>query len=185
MGCHFFLQCMKVKSESEVAQSCPTLSDPMDYSLPGSSVHGILQARVLEWGAIAFSEFDCLVFFKQMRKQVLEGSSDPEIGYPWCLGWSLHPHRHAPPIPVPPLPMLGWGWRNYAFSASSPAGKTLGLCLEPRSFFPWRGGVSRRKWWARRRALEGRVIGLQLAAHCRKGVGERCDKRLPPAEPHL
>ena len=47
---------MKVKSESEVAQSCPTLSDPMDYSLPGSSIHGIFQARVLEWGAIAFSE---------------------------------------------------------------------------------------------------------------------------------
>ena len=46
---------MKVKSESEVAQSCPTLSDLMDCSLPGSSVHGILQARVLEWGAIAFS----------------------------------------------------------------------------------------------------------------------------------
>ena len=46
---------MKAKSESEVAQSCPTLSDPMDCSLPGSSVHGILQARVLEWGAIAFS----------------------------------------------------------------------------------------------------------------------------------
>ena len=54
---HFhFLQCMKVKSESEVTQSCPTLSDPMDYSLPGSSAHGIFQARVLEWGAIAFSD---------------------------------------------------------------------------------------------------------------------------------
>ena len=46
---------MKVKSESEVAQSCPTLSDPMDCSLPGSSAHGIFQARILEWGAIAFS----------------------------------------------------------------------------------------------------------------------------------
>ena len=46
---------MKLKSESEVAQSCPTLSDPMDCSLPGSSIHGIFQARVLEWGAIAFS----------------------------------------------------------------------------------------------------------------------------------
>ena len=46
---------MKVKSESEVAQSCPTLSDPVDCSLPGSSAHGIFQARVLEWGAIAFS----------------------------------------------------------------------------------------------------------------------------------
>ena len=55
VGCHFLLQCMKVKSESEVAQSCPTLSDLMDCSLPGSSVHGIFQARVLEWGAIAFS----------------------------------------------------------------------------------------------------------------------------------
>ena len=55
VGCHFLLQCMKVKSESEVAQSCPTLSDPMDCSLPGSSVHGIFQARVLEWGAIDFS----------------------------------------------------------------------------------------------------------------------------------
>ena len=55
VGCHFLLQCMKVKSESEVTQSHPTLSDPMDCSLPGSSVHGIFQARVLEWGAIAFS----------------------------------------------------------------------------------------------------------------------------------
>ena len=55
VGCHFLLQCMKVKSESEVAQSCPTLSDPMDCSLPGSSVHGIFQARVLEWGAVTFS----------------------------------------------------------------------------------------------------------------------------------
>ena len=54
-GCHFLLQCMKGKSESEVAQSCPTLSDPMDCSPPGSSIHGIFQARVLEWGAIAFS----------------------------------------------------------------------------------------------------------------------------------
>ena len=55
VGCHFLLQCVKVKSDSEVAQSCPTLSDPMDCSLPGSSIHGIFQARVLEWGAIAFS----------------------------------------------------------------------------------------------------------------------------------
>ena len=57
VGCHFLLQCMKVKSESEVAQLCPTLNDPMDRSLPGSSVHGIFQARVLEWGAIAFSDY--------------------------------------------------------------------------------------------------------------------------------
>ena len=56
VGCHFLLQFMKVKSESEVAQSCPTLSDLMDCSLPGSSAHGIFQAKVLEWGAIAFSD---------------------------------------------------------------------------------------------------------------------------------
>ena len=64
VGCHFMKcmkvksesECMKVKSENEVAQPCPTPSNPMDCSLPGSSVHGISQARVLEWGAIAFSE---------------------------------------------------------------------------------------------------------------------------------
>ena len=56
VGCHFLLQCMKVKSESEVAQSCPTLHNPMDCSLPGSSIHGIFEAGVLEWVAIAFSK---------------------------------------------------------------------------------------------------------------------------------
>ena len=56
VDCHFLVQCIKIKSESEVAQSCPTLSDPMDCSLPGSSIHGIFQARVLEWDAIAFSK---------------------------------------------------------------------------------------------------------------------------------
>ena len=60
-SCNILLQCMKVKSESEVAQSCPTLSDPMDYSLLGFSVHGIFQARPLEWGAITFSVYS----FKQ------------------------------------------------------------------------------------------------------------------------
>ena len=59
VGCHFLLQCMKVKTESEVTQSCPTLSNPMDCSLPGSSIHGIFQARVLEWGVIAFSHPQC------------------------------------------------------------------------------------------------------------------------------
>ena len=56
VGCHCLLQCMKVKSESEVAQLCPTFPNPMDCSLPGSYVHGIFEARVLEWGAVAFSE---------------------------------------------------------------------------------------------------------------------------------
>ena len=58
VGCHFLRQCIKVKRESEVTQSCPTLSDPMDCSLLGSSVHGIFQATVLEWGATAFSIYN-------------------------------------------------------------------------------------------------------------------------------
>ena len=56
-GCHFLLQCLKVKNESEVSQLCPTLSDPMDCSPPGSSICAIFQAKVLEWVAIAFSKF--------------------------------------------------------------------------------------------------------------------------------
>ena len=71
VGCHFLLHGMKVKSESEAAQSCPTLSDPMDFSLPGSSVHGIFQARVLEWGAIAFSVVEA-------RRQLCFASQDFE-----------------------------------------------------------------------------------------------------------
>ena len=78
VGCHFLLQCMKVKSESEVAQSCLTLSNPMDCNLPGSSIHGIFQERVLEWVAVVFSNSSsnscnsceippvCLDFFTQL-----------------------------------------------------------------------------------------------------------------------
>ena len=79
VGCHFLLQCMKVKSQSEVAQSCPTLSDPMDCSLPGSSVHGICQARVLEWGAIAFSEGNCYS---------LQGTATHSAIVAWRIPWT-------------------------------------------------------------------------------------------------
>ena len=65
---------MKVKSESEVAQSCPTLSDPMDCSLPGFSIHGIFQARVLEWGAIAFSFRAC----RMLNTKLLNGKTGQE-----------------------------------------------------------------------------------------------------------
>ena len=76
VGCHFLLQGMKVKSESEVAQSCPTLSDLMDCSPPGSSIHGIFQARVLEWGAIALSE---LKLSKQLKAaETQEGFLPPD-----------------------------------------------------------------------------------------------------------
>ena len=78
VGCHFLLQCMKVKSESEVAQSCPTLNDSMDCSLPGSSIHGIFQARVLEWGAVAFSE-QCLKILPNIRW----GAKLPKVKNHW------------------------------------------------------------------------------------------------------
>ena len=76
VGCHFLLQCMKVKSESEVAQSYLTLCDPMDCSPPGSSLHGIFQARVLEWGAIAFS---WRTVWRFLNKLEIELPYDPAI----------------------------------------------------------------------------------------------------------
>ena len=83
VGCHFLLQCLNVRSESEVAQSCPTLSGPTDCSLPGSSNHGISQARVLEWGAIAFSAPKQWPFLKMPKGQ-------PASGIQWVLNaWPL------------------------------------------------------------------------------------------------
>ena len=78
VGCHLLLQCMKVKSEREVTQSCPTLSDPMDCSPPGSSVHGIFQARVLEWGTIAFSKQELDRIFFADRGNSLSQSPDKQ-----------------------------------------------------------------------------------------------------------
>ena len=73
VGCHFLLRCMKVKSEREITQSCPTLRDPMDCSPPGSCIHGIFQARVLEWGAIAFSKI-VWQFLKKLQIELLHHS---------------------------------------------------------------------------------------------------------------
>ena len=75
VGCHFLLQCRKVKSESEVTQLCLTLSDPTDCSLPGSSTHGIFQAKVLDWGAIAFSNNAPLVVFNYPYEGFLKSLS--------------------------------------------------------------------------------------------------------------
>ena len=73
VGCHFLLQCMKVKGEREVAQLCPTLSDPMDCSPPGSSILGIFQTRALEWAAIAFSHLLArLVLFYDLLRNGLK-----------------------------------------------------------------------------------------------------------------
>ena len=72
VGCYFLLQCVKLKSESDVAQSCPTDSDPVDCSPPGSSIHGILQGRVLEWGATAFSNLTETEYKKRMLKTARE-----------------------------------------------------------------------------------------------------------------
>ena len=79
VGCHCLLQCMKVKSESEVIQLCQTLRNPMDCSLPGSSVHGIFQARVLEWVAIAFSESVAGHVLIENLSQVSHGRCAPPI----------------------------------------------------------------------------------------------------------
>ena len=73
---------MKVKSESEDSQSCPSLSDPMDCSLPGSSAHGIFQARVLEWGAIAFSGLSIYMIPKGNQSWVFIGRTDAEAETP-------------------------------------------------------------------------------------------------------
>ena len=86
VGCHFLLQCIKVKSESEVTQSCPTLSDPMDCSLPSSSVHRIFQARVLERGAITFSNSSQYYPSKLRRLELLE--------IPWKPAFMFRKKKH-------------------------------------------------------------------------------------------
>ena len=78
VGCHFLLQRMKVKSESEVPQSCSTLSNPMDCSLPGSSVNGIFQARILEWGAIAFNYNSKRHMYPNVHCSTIYNSQDME-----------------------------------------------------------------------------------------------------------
>ena len=92
VGCHFLFQCRKVKSESEVAQSCPTLSDPMDCSPPGSSIHGIFQARVLEWGAIAW--------FSLIHKSTFDLQTTCPLFQNFCITWLLAspPRSNSPRV---------------------------------------------------------------------------------------
>ena len=100
VGCHFLLQCMKVKGGNEVTQSCTTLSDPMDCSLPGLSIHGIFQARVLEWGAIAFSTIMLYqapkgTTMKQFKRQTDLESTVPGAGDAYASGAAQPPKRHV------------------------------------------------------------------------------------------
>ena len=110
VGCHFLLQCMKVKSQSEVAQSCSTLSNPMDCSLPGSSIHGILQARVLEWGAIAFSEFLCYTLLISILSRLFMS-----ILPIWWKYHNIHINRHKVckwvTLPVPIQRSHNYSWQ--------------------------------------------------------------------------
>jgi len=98
VGCHFLLQRMKVKSESEVTQSCPTLSDPMDCSLPGSSIHGIFQARVLEWGVIAFSGNWRLTVLKTIKMTLIRPLHDQFQDN--CQSWPSAVSMYSP-LPLP------------------------------------------------------------------------------------
>ena len=121
VGCHFLLHCMKVKSESEVPQLCPTLSDPMDCSLPGSSVHGLFQARVLEWGAIAFSigNLGCrkekkVWSVKKIRlwlctKEIRQKGSHQWMSVILCQDWHVVCWQVFPLYYSVPVTTL-WGW---------------------------------------------------------------------------
>ena len=104
VSCQFLLQCMKVNNESEAAQSCPTPRDPMDCSLPGPSVHGIFQARVLQWGAIAFSEgngyplqYSCLA---NPMDRGARRATVPGVAKNWTWLASKHRRRQWHPTPV-------------------------------------------------------------------------------------
>ena len=110
VDCHFLLQCMKVKSESEVAQSCPTLCNPIDSSPPGSSVHGIFQARVLEWGAIFFSAvYSTHYLFQIYLLFSFYYSSAVLTCILWVSVFYLHLHLQSfDELSVGPFPLTGW-----------------------------------------------------------------------------
>ena len=104
VGCHFLLQCMKVKSESEVAQLCPTLGDPMDCSPPGSSAHGISQAKVLEWVATAFSKLswqDSNLMVEGRLRQKISGDVSNIQKWPCELRLKHEPHHIWKAFPHP------------------------------------------------------------------------------------
>ena len=112
VGCHFLLQCMKVKSESEVAQLCLTLKDPMDCSLPGSSIHGIFQARVLKWSAISFSNAWKWKLKVKLLSHVRLLKTPWTAAYqaPPSMGFSRQEYWSGVPLPSP---ILIYAWYLY------------------------------------------------------------------------
>ena len=128
VGCHFLLQCMKVKSESEVTQSCPTLSDPIDCSPPDSPVPGILQARTLEWVAISFSNA------WKWKVKVKSLSRVRPSAIPWTaayqgppsMGFSRQEYWSGVPLPSPWFMLQLWN-NQLSFRATK---YLLGLMLK-------------------------------------------------------
>ena len=133
VGCHFLLQCMKVKSESEVAQSCPTLCDPMDCSLPGFSVHGILQARTPKWVAISFSNaWKWKVKVKLLsRVWLLATPWTAAYQVPPSIGFSGQEYWSGVPLPSPIIVykygkiFLSGNWHYFACQTPQASMETL------------------------------------------------------------
>ena len=125
VGCHFLLQCMKVKSESEVAQLCPALSDPMDCCPPGSSVQGVFQARVLEWGAIAFSEINSQLSPIPQQLSITLKIKSKHILRPSTI-WLLT--SLPSPFPSTPSHCFAAKWHHPVFSNTPGIFTISGLC---------------------------------------------------------
>ena len=145
VGCHFLLQCRKVKSESEVTQSCPTLYVPMDCSPPGSSAHGIFQARTLEWGAIAFSNAWQWKGKAKSLSHVRLFTSPWTAAYqaPLPMGFSSREHWSGVPSPSPGL-CTGYVQARLPRWLS---GKEPSCQCRGHGSHPWVGKIPwRRKW---------------------------------------
>ena len=145
VGCHFLLQCMKLKSESEATQSCLTPIDPMDRSLPGSSVHGIFQARVLEWGAIAFSALPprfCLLQILYFQQWPASWASDV------CIS-TFQLDRPLGHLPGPSHSKYSeWSWIFLLYIDTKLNLRDRILCkVEKNSFIALSGKGATAGWW--------------------------------------
>ena len=133
VGCHFLLQCVKVESESEVSQSCPTLSDTMDCNLPGSSTHGIFQARVLEWVAIAFSN----KVIRYHKRQNLSCLKYREWNWQCSAQLFVTPWTVASVRGIFQARVLEWAAIPFSRGSSRPRDQTEVSCIADRHFTIW------------------------------------------------